>query len=150
MILRWTHIMLHHSLTEDGQTVSWQAIRRWHMGEHPDSPYRLSPMREIGYHFGVELVGRTHEVFAGRPLDFPGGHCKAANSFAIGVCVVGNFDTAPPSPQLFAKTVEYVRGLISALDIPVQNVIGHCDLDRKSCPGKYFDLERFRRQLSGI
>ena len=147
MIFRWTHIMLHHSLTEDGQTVSWQAIRRWHTGEHPDSPYRARPMRDIGYHFGVELVGQEHEILMGRPLDLAGAHCRAANAFALGVCLVGNFDLARPAPGQWRKALDLVRGLLLALDIPARNVLGHCDFDPKSCPGKLFDLNRFRQEI---
>ena len=150
MISRWTHILIHHSLTADGQTVSWQAIRRWHMGQHPDSPYRSKPMSDIGYHFGVELIGQDYEILMGRDLDKDGAHCVAANRFAIGICLVGNFDLAAPPPGQWRKALRLVRALQKVLGIPNANVLGHRSFDRKSCPGKYFDMEKFCQELFSI
>jgi hypothetical protein len=50
-------IILHHSATADGPTVSWGAIRRFHVVE--------CAWGAIGYHYGIELVGDYYEVLIG-------------------------------------------------------------------------------------
>ncbi len=148
---RWSFIMLHHSLTKDDQTVSWGAIRKWHMGLHPDSPYREKPMIDIGYHFGIEQIGDQYEILVGRNLDENGAHCPQAemNRKAIGICFVGNFDIAPPPAQQWATGLWFVGSLMRILDIPI--VVGHHDYNPgKSCPGKMFDMELFKKDLGKL
>ena len=147
-----THIVLHHSLTKDGDTVSWGAIRDYHVGVYE--------WEDIGYHFGVELIGDEYEILLGRMPDQEGAHCRELhmNTFGIGICMVGNFDTGPPHPYQMDKTVELVRHLMRAHHIPRENVIGHREAgllagydwrlgQYKSCPGSFFDLNHFRSYL---
>lgn len=138
----WTHIMLHHSLTEDSDTVSWGAIRRYHMEEKGWS--------DIGYHFGVELVNGHYEIMVGRSLDRAGAHCKEGNmnQLAIGICAVGNFDLASPPEAQIAALHDLVQGLMFQYGIPAANVVGHREFaPYKSCPGTQCDLDAFRDGL---
>jgi len=142
-----THIILHHSLTADGQTVSWDAIRRWHTGETPGSKYKFD---DIGYHFGIELVGNQYEIFAGRMMTEEGAHCveQRMNHRSIGICFVGDFDGDPPPQAQWGLGVKLVRSLCAVLGIPKENVCGHRDFaPYKSCPGKQFKIETFRGEL---
>ncbi len=165
--MRPTHIILHHSLTKDGRALNWQAIRRYHTsyrcqgrivsaaearklaaaGLHVEPPWD-----DVGYHFGIELVGSQYEIIAGRMLNATGAHCPQAamNHRSIGICFVGNFDTAPPPVDQWAAGVRLVKSLMESFDIPAKNVHGHRNYAPwKTCPGKCFDLERFRRALIG-
>lgn len=187
----WSYIMLHHSLTKDGKTVSGRAIRKWHMGligspikGAPDyNPYIENPMDDIGYHFWIEMIGGNrqqatggrqqtegnrqqatgnrqqaignrqegeYEILMGRPLDRDGAHCpqKNMNSRAIGICFVGNFDEGPVPQEQWKQGIVLVRSLTRLLDIPISFVVGHRDFAPKSCPGKLFDLERFRKEVA--
>lgn len=152
MPLKKTHIVLHHSATADGPTVSWQAIRHYHVGTNGWSA--------IGYNFGIELVGDEYEAFVGRSLRLAGAHCKEAsmNRVGIGICVVGNFDLAPPDTYQLAALKSLVLDLMLTYGIPPENVIGHRDAgllagydwqrgQYKSCPGKFFPLADFRERL---
>jgi hypothetical protein len=144
----WRYVMLHHSLTPDSGTVSWNAIRRFHV--------HLKGWHEIGYHFGAELVADplpgvppSYEVMLGRsPLQI-GAHCYQdnMNRLALGVCLVGNFDLAPPPPGQLAATARLVRWLLVLLNVGPENVIAHGDHAPKTCPGSKFDMNEFRSRL---
>ena len=136
-----THIMIHHSLTKDGQTVSWGAIRRYHV-EH-------NGWDAIGYHYGVELVGDQYEVLLGRSELDPAAACpqQQMNSKALHVCCVGNFDVAPPPRAMLEVMVRLViLPAMAEYGIPVERIIGHGDISpAKTCPGTQFNLEVVRR-----
>ena len=134
--------MIHHSLTKDSETVSWGAIRRYHV-DHLH-------WRDIGYHFGVELVYDDFEILVGRTLDESGAHCyqEGMNRKAIGICLVGNFDKVEPPDQQIRATVKLVRSLMRQFNIPVHNVVAHRDYAHyKSCPGVLFYMEKFKARL---
>jgi len=136
------YIILHHSLTEDSKTVSWQAIRKYHM--------RNLGWRDIGYHFGIELINFEYEVLVGRMINETGAHCtqNRMNNKSLGICFVGNFDEKAPAVASWQKGLQLVRGLCSALNITTNKVFGHHDFaSYKSCPGNMFDVDRFRGQL---
>ncbi len=136
-----TKIILHHSLTADGETVSWGAIRRYHR--------TVMGWRDIGYHYGIELVDRAPEILVGRMMNEYGAHCRGAgmNRRSLGVCFVGNFDDQPPAPAIWDAGLKLVGSLVDMFNISPKDVHGHCAFSGKSCPGKRFDVERFREQL---
>jgi hypothetical protein len=46
------YIVIHHSLTPDNQTVSWNAIRRYHID--------VNKWADIGYHYGIENINGAY------------------------------------------------------------------------------------------
>jgi hypothetical protein len=125
--------MIHHSLTKDGETVSWGAIRRYHV--------ETLKWLDIGYHFGVELVGDDYEVLVGRPLTMQGAHCyqEGMNRVAIGVCCVGNYDEGPPPEEMLRILGRsLIAPLMEIFDIPERSIVFHRDFAQKSCPGEKF------------
>lgn len=147
-----SHIVIHHSLTADSNTVSWNAIRRYHVNEQG--------WKDIGYHLGIERVadatGTVHlEALVGRPFNEDGAHCSQMemNKVGIGVVLIGNFDLAPPDDELLKFTARHVKGLCELLDIPVDK--SHIHMHRefapyKSCPGTQFPWDKFIKMLRGI
>ena len=121
-------IIIHHSLTKDSGTVSWQAIRKYHLKLGWD---------DIGYHFGCELVHGRYEILAGRPLDKKGAHCRGHND-SIGFCMVGNFDHHLVPKNQFDLSARYIAGLGD------NEIYAHSEFSSKTCPGKEFDMDRFK------
>ena len=136
---RPNNIILHHSATADGPTVSWGAIRRFHVVE--------CAWGAIGYHYGIELVGDYYEVLIGRLPYEQGAHTRGQNASALGICFVGNFDATPVPDAQWQKGLWLCRSLISLFGIKRGAIYGHRDFANKSCPGKLFDLERFRAEI---
>ena len=138
-----THIIMHHSLTKDGDTVSWTAIRRYHT--------KINHWNDIGYHWGIEYINGTYEVLMGRSCVMEGAHCRQGgmNRTSIGICLVGNFDLEPPPDKQWRRAVKLVKWLKSIYHIPAANVQGHREYaPYKTCPGKLFDMDKFREDIS--
>lgn len=141
-------IILHHSATKDGLTVSWNAIRRFHTVECAWS--------DIGYHFGIELVADpgdpagSYEILMGRMPDQGGAHTKDQNQQSIGVCFVGAFDDEPPPERQWKQGLRLVAWLCRQYNFGPADVYGHRDFANKTCPGLKFDLLRFKSELNAI
>jgi len=136
-----SHIILHHSLTKDSETVSWGAIRRYHTEE--------LLWRDIGYHFGIEAVGNDYQILMGRMMNEPGAHCKekGMNRLSLGICFVGNYDDEEPSNDMWLTGIKLVRSLIDIFHMPKENIHGHYEFaPYKSCPGVRFDVEKFKEE----
>ncbi|GAG26358.1 unnamed protein product [marine sediment metagenome] len=132
------NIILHHSLTADSQTVSWGAIRRYHV-------HKLG-WNGIGYHFGIELVDDHFEVIMGRMMNADGAHCKqqGMNRKSWGICLVGNFDLVRPEDSQLMVAKNLIRALMEVGGIPKENVFPHRHFaSYKSCPGGLFPFEEF-------
>lgn len=163
-----THIVIHNSATKDSGSVSWGAIRKYHMayvyrgriiteetakilmgrGERVKKPWS-----DIGYHFGIELVGDNYEILAGRMPNKQGAHCRAAgmNRKAIGICCVGDYDGKQPPFEMLQKLEELVKYLMGVYGIPKCNIIGHGEVEpRKTCPGRMFNMLRFRGRFNKL
>lgn len=132
-------IVVHHSAGPDYELEDWPAIRRYHK--------RVRGWRDIGYHYGIERLGKIYILRIGRPPHTQGAHVKGNNSGRLGVCLVGNFMQAPPPPGQIGKAVTLVACLCRAWDIPINEVYGHRELASTACPGDAFDLDLFRASM---
>ena len=146
------YICIHHSLTKDGTVVDWEAIRRYHK--------ETNGWSDIGYHYGIERVGTGILLQVGRPESQPGAHTKEMhmNSKSIGICVVGNFDLAPPGLEVMRFLADIVKRKVAEYGIPVNAVLGHREVglmagfdwrkgQYKTCPGRHFRMDLLREMV---
>lgn len=132
---RIDEIVLHCSATREGQDISVETIRSWHVDGNGWS--------DIGYHAVIMLDGT---VELGRPLRRSGAHVKGHNSTTIGVCYIGGVEAdgktakdtmTPAQEQAFRNYVTTMRSVLGPLTIS-----GHNQYSTKACPS--FDVrEKF-------
>lgn len=80
-----------------------------------------------------------------------GAHCpqEGMNRKGIGICIVGNFDEAPPPEDIFEKAADHTAWLCRMYRIPVENIGAHRDYaSYKSCPGTKFDMGYFKERVA--
>jgi N-acetylmuramoyl-L-alanine amidase len=142
---KWRYIIIHHSGTEEGSALQFH---RWHLNKGWD--------KGVGYHFVID--NGLSEKQDGQIETTPrwikqedGAHCKAGemNPRAIGICLVGNFDTDRVSRKQMESLILLVNKLRRNYNIPLDHVIGHGKVHGASthCPGKRFPWEEFMDRL---
>jgi N-acetylmuramoyl-L-alanine amidase len=143
--MRPNKIILHHSATKDSGTVSWNAIRRYHLNECNWS--------DIGYHFGVEYISDpgdpagSYEVLLGRLPGNEGAHTQGLNHDSIGICFIGNYDETEPPKEMLKAGVRLVTWLCKEYGISPFHIYGHRDFARKTCPGILFNIDLFQEEV---
>lgn len=135
-------IIVHHSLTKDGNVEDWASIRRYHMEE--------KGWDDIGYHGGVERIQGKIFKLTGRPVRYQGAHTVGHNN-TLGICIVGNFDDVPPDADIFKAGVDYVvQWMIMYPHLTLETVQPHHKYADKSCPGKLFPMDDFRNSVANM
>jgi N-acetyl-anhydromuramyl-L-alanine amidase AmpD len=149
------YIILHHSFTKDGEKKDWDAIREYHI--------KTNGWNDIGYHYGIELYDGRLTIMVGRRESLAGAHTKelGMNSRSIGICVVGNYDEAPPPLANLDLLAYLCVRIMRDYGITPDRVIGHRDVglmagfdwkkgQYKTCPGRLFSVDAFRKMLKGV
>jgi len=138
----WRYIVIHHSATEGGSAA---AIERFHV--------LVRGWPRIGYHFvignGSGCGDGELQVTDTWRNQLEGIHTgrRLYNAEGIAVCLVGDFELAPPSPAQMRTLTALCRALLRRFDIPVENVLRHGDIANTKCPGKYFPRDFPARAL---
>ncbi|MBA3847462.1 MAG: N-acetylmuramoyl-L-alanine amidase, partial [Planctomycetes bacterium] len=140
----WTTIVIHHSAAPVGDPAG---IDRHHAVERK--------WDGIGYHFvigngrGMPL-GRIEATFRWRRQSH-GAHAgdEAVNQHGIGICVIGDFEQAPPDPRLADRLADLCAALIARCPaLAVERIVGHKDVKASTlCPGAHLDLGTLRAQV---
>jgi N-acetylmuramoyl-L-alanine amidase len=130
--MTWQGVCIHHSATKDSGTSSWEAIRRYHKD--------VNKWKDIGYHFGVEMVNHAPVVRAGRPIYEAGAHAPGLNNTHIGICVVGNYDVQIPREDALNTLAVLISDLamVHHFDLSTHAIRYHRDVSIKTCPGNLF------------
>ena len=130
-------IIIHCSATREGQDVSVDTIRRWHVVERGWS--------DIGYHYVIGLDGSIHK---GRLNNVQGAHTKGHNKNSLGICYIGGFDQDLKPKD--TRTDEQKRSFLILLEglksiYPKATVYGHNEFSDKACPS--FDVKKYYGHL---
>lgn len=134
----WKFLVLHHTATETGSVESIDAAHKLRKDGAGN------PWRGIGYHF---LIGNGHGMKDGEisatfrwKEQADGAHAGNAryNSQGIGICLVGNFEDAPPTPAQLKSLRELMTSLRTQCRIEAAGIVRHTDVKQTACPGKHF------------
>lgn len=126
-------IILHCSATREGQDISVDTIRKWHVDGRGWS--------DIGYHYIVSIDGQIEE---GRPIDRSGAHTKGKNKSSIGCCYIGGVESDGRTPK-DTRNAEQLIAIANLLDAlmemyPDATLHGHNEFSNKACPS--FDVQK--------
>jgi len=134
-------IIIHCSDTYADMDIGAKEIRDWHVNNNGWS--------DIAYTY---VIRRNGVIEPGRDLDGDGNveeeigaHAYGFNATSIGICLVGGKAHPGENPVNFTA-VQWSSSdwLISAMETkyPEAEVIGHCDVSPKTCPG--FNVKAWR------
>ena len=119
-------IIIHCSATREGQEISVDTIRQWHIRRG---------WSDIGYHFIIYLDGSVHE---GRPLERIGAHTIGHNRNSIGVCYIGGMNKEYTKAKDTRTTAqkESLKNLLMSYKNKYKDIkiYGHRDFANKACP----------------
>jgi len=102
-----------------------QRIRRVHVEQHG--------WADIGYHYAIDPGGRIWDC---RPDNLQGAHVKDNNEQNLGILVMGNFNTATPTPAAKAAIVSLISDKQRQYRVPVSRVMTHQEINPTECPGR--------------
>ena len=139
---RWDGIIIHHSATDYGDAFTF------------DVSHKRKGWDELGYHFVIDNGNNNNgnpdgliEIGSRWLKQKHGAHCRVSqtddnywNEHYIGICLVGNFQTHPPTSAQYKALQKLVYFLKDRYNIPSSKIIGHSDADKGTvCPGKLFN-----------
>ncbi len=143
---RWTHIVIHHSATFNGNAAIFDKQHR-----------KRGFWNGLGYHFVIgngSSQRRNGQVEIGHRWvnQMDGAHCNAMdmNKIGIGICLVGNFDEQKPSTDQINSLSSLVLQLRKQFGISSKNVIRHNQVQGKNthCPGSNFPWGNFKDRVA--
>ena len=141
----WTSIVLHHSASLRGSAKSFDEFHR-----------AVKGWRCLGYHF---VVGNGTDTPDGIIEPGPrwkkqeaGAHANSLeyNSHGIGICLVGKFETEPPTPEQYENVKNLIIALMKEYHIPKSRILGHTQVRQGGgtiCPGKRFPMQELLNDL---
>lgn len=144
----WKYIVLHHTATDSGDV---QSIHEAHLKNKDKNG---KPWLGIGYHFVIGNGngmgdGDIEPTFRWRE-QMHGAHAGVGeyNQQGIGVVLVGNFESHPPTSSQLRAVKQLVTTLSAQYGVTGDRVIGHSDVKATECPGHYFPLTEVRASVA--
>ena len=119
-------IILHCSATREGQHITVETMRQWHLKRG---------WKDIGYHYVIYIDGSVHK---GRPIEQVGAHTSGQNTGSIGICYVGGVEKDGKTPKDTMTELQETAmvNLIKALreEHGDMTLHGHNEFAAKACP----------------
>ena len=119
-------IILHCSATREGQHITVETMRQWHLKRG---------WKDIGYHYVIYIDGSVHK---GRPIEQVGAHTSGQNTGSIGICYVGGVEKDGKTPKDTLNELQETAmvNLIKALreEYGDMTLHGHNEYAAKACP----------------
>lgn len=144
----WQYLVLHHSATKDG---SVESIHQAHLMNRDQFG---QPWLGIGYHFVIGNGngmddGEVEPTFRWRG-QLQGAHAGSVdhNERGIGICLIGNFQEAPPSARQLESLERLTTYLAKRHAIDSESIVGHGSVRATECPGRNFPLQQVRKRLA--
>lgn len=129
---KWTKIVNHHTGAEEKNAAQ---VRQYHLS---------LGWRDVGYNYLIERDGR---LVIGRSLEIKGAHCVELNHCAIGVCMIGNMNNHPPTPEQYATWLDLLPTLSKRFGISTKDILGHREASPTACPGTHVDMNKVRADV---
>lgn len=142
---RWRYVVVHHSATSGGSPESFDRFHRENNGWENGLGYHFVIGNGNGMDDGEVAVGhRWRDQMDGAHVRMPGN--GKANSYSIGIALVGDFDKSVPTQAQLVALVRLLRFLRQEYGISGDHIVGHGDVAIKHtlCPGKFFPLSVVR------
>ncbi|MHC4555864.1 MAG: peptidoglycan recognition protein family protein [Planctomycetota bacterium] len=146
---RWTAIVIHHSATDKGNAAIFDKMHR-----------EVNHWEGIGYDFLIgngtnSGDGQVEVTFRWR-RQIAGAHCGGtpanwANTDAVGICLVGNFNYSVPTTRQMQSLLKLVRFLQKRYGISDRRIYGHGTTPGAritDCPGTKFPLSRLKSRIN--
>ena len=121
-------IIVHCSATREGQDISVDTIKKWHIDGRGWS--------DIGYHYVIRLDGR---VEVGRPVGRSEAQTNGENKNSIGICYIGGVEQdgkTPKDTRTDEQKISLTNLLVTLKSIYGDDIVihGHRDFSAKACP----------------
>lgn len=146
---RWNYIVIHHSAGSYGNIKHLQDIH--------DQRQSKEPIHAISYHYIIGNGNGMEDGKVGSDLrkkyNLWGVHVTNNNwdrNFrGLGICLIGNLDKQQLTSKQYESLLNLTIELMKEYDISFENVGFHGKLDGEStrCPGKFFPIEKFKKDL---
>jgi LysM repeat protein len=142
---RWQYIVIHHSGVDTGTVKAMDQYHRDVRHMENGLAYDFVIGNGSGMGDGEIAVGQRWT----RQLD--GGHLasEAQNKIALGICLVGNFDTHQPTRKEMESLRALVQGLMARCNLTSRAVKTHQQINivHTRCPGTRFPASSFLASL---
>ena len=155
------HNIVHHSAGSNTNTNYAQVVRDIYIFHT-----QINGWSDIGYNY---LIGQDGTIFAGRDPGtgsqdmVRGAHFCGANSGTLGICLLGNFETATPTSEAWASlesllTFQLINQGLDPFDSfshplgTLGSITGHREGCATLCPGEnvFSQLQQLRFSLASM